>query len=123
MPTPLRYPLINGTLATLSILGLPTIPTLCIAALAVFRLAYLITKESGPMFVFCRIRKEAKKDKSSSLSEGIDCPLCVGMWYAFAITGYLQLPFRYAWIDSIIVILAVAGLAMLLHQVFTKLQK
>ena len=34
-----------------SIIGLPTIPTLVIAALAGFRLAYLITKESGPMFV------------------------------------------------------------------------
>lgn len=107
----------------MSILGLPTIPTLVIAALAVFRLAYLITKESGPMFVFWRIRKEAKKDKASSLSEGIDCPLCVGAWCSIAITLYLTLPWRHIICDTVIVILAVAGLAMLLHQVFTKLQK
>lgn len=106
-----------------SIVGLSTIPTLIVASLAVFRLAYLITKESGPFFFFWYARKAAKKDKDSSLAEGIDCPYCVGVWVSVAITLYLLLPFRLLWIDYSIVILAVAGLAMLLHQVFTNLQK
>lgn len=107
----------------MTILGLPTIPTLTIAALAVFRLAYLITKKSGPFFFIRYARKAAKKDKDSSLAEGIDCPRCVGVWISTAITLYLLLPFRLLWIDYSIVILSVAGLAMLLHQVVTKLQK
>lgn len=106
----------------MSILGLPTIPTLVIAALAVFRLAYLITKESGPVFFFWWVRKQAKK-QGGSVEELSQCPYCCGMWAAIAIVLYLAQPFRYLWADYIIVILAVAGLAMLLHQVFTKLQK
>lgn len=106
----------------MSILGLSTIPTLVIAALAVFRLAYLITKESGPFFFFWRVRKEAKK-QGGSLAEGIQCSYCCQVWASIAITAYLAQLFRCLWLDYIIVILSVAGLAMLFHQVFVKLQK
>lgn len=106
----------------MSILGLSTIPTLIIAFLAVFRLACLITKESGPFFFFWYARKAAKK-QGGSVEELAQCPYCCGLWASIGIVSYLALPFRLLWLDYIIVILAVAGLAMLLHQGFTKLQK
>lgn len=106
----------------MTILGLSTIPTLVIAALAVFRLAYLITKESGPFFFYWRVRKEAKK-QGGSVEELAQCPYCCGLWSAIGITFYLGTLPRYIWVDYIIVILAMAGFSMLLHQVFTKLQK
>lgn len=104
----------------MTILGLSTIPTLFVVAFAVFRLAYLITKESGPMFVMWRLRKAAKR-QGGSVEELAQCPYCCGMWCTVAIVTYLGLPFRFLFLDNVIVVLAVAGAAMLIHQAFTKL--
>lgn len=106
----------------MSLLDLSTIPTLIIASLAVFRLAYLVTKESGPMFVFLKLRKEAKK-QGGSVAEGAQCPHCMGMWMSILVMNYLLISPRIKLIDNLIIILAAAGFAMIIHQLFVFLRR
>ncbi len=101
---------------------------LLLYALATFRLAYMITKESGPMFVFLKLRKAVKKDKGSSAAEGISCPYCVSVWcasmfFAFHIS-YRHLPEKVGAIGIFVVmVLALGGAAMLIHQLFIFLRR
>lgn len=54
------------------------LPTLIIAALAVYRLARAITRERGPGDLFTRL--QAVGEPGGWLNDGLNCALCVGFW-------------------------------------------
>lgn len=67
---------------------------LLIAALAVYRLTYMLNAEAGPGDIFGRLRARVgvKYDQYSNpqgtnwISEGILCFYCLSVWIAFAVT-------------------------------------
>lgn len=87
-----------------------------ILSLACYRLAQLIANDDGPLSIFGRIRRgvdrKAKAEQEEgrgliwqSVSDGINCPFCVGVWVA-AVLGVV-----YTGIDRLLFIriLAIAG--------------
>jgi hypothetical protein len=56
----------------------------CIAALCVFRLAYMLAYEDGPWDVLYRIRLRLGH---STLGNLMDCPGCSSVWISFIITA------------------------------------
>ena len=59
---------------------------LVLGGLVTYRLALLVSKESGPAFVFRKLRRlpEAK----TSLKEGLACVWCQAVWMAGPVTVY-----------------------------------
>lgn len=57
------------------------------ASLATFRLALMISEETGPFRIFAKLRKAPKKD--SSFREGISCPWCVSVWMSALVTTFI----------------------------------
>jgi hypothetical protein len=62
--------------------------TFIIAALAVMRVARMITEEDGPWFLFKRFR-DSHDDSKSSFDVGIRCFYCVSWWAALAAAAWL----------------------------------
>jgi hypothetical protein len=68
-----------------------------IAALAVYRLSLLISKEAGPFDMFGRFRTWAGVEfdqysnpyATNQFAEGLLCPFCVSVWLGFCGTIYL----------------------------------
>lgn len=89
-------------------------PLLFLAAvLATYRLSLMVSKESGPMRIFRKLRH--LPEPRSSAREGLSCPLCTSVWFSALVTGYL------AWLGSFpgaewpLWWLAFSGGAVLLH--------
>jgi len=89
-----------------------------LTAFAVFRLAHMFSKESGPARLFKKLR--ATTEPHSALREGISCLLCESIWWSAAATAWLvysgKVPIGIApfyW-------LAASGAAICLHFQFTK---
>lgn len=91
---------------------------LIIAALAVFRLTVLITKDDGPGYIFWKLRQAPKK--GTSLRQGISCPWCMSMWMSLPIGIYEGIfrPNTYA--DTFLLCLALSAVAIILNQAFTR---
>jgi hypothetical protein len=51
-----------------------------------YRLALLVSKESGPAFVFRKLRRLSPP--KSSAKEGLSCQWCMSVWLASLVTGY-----------------------------------
>lgn len=62
--------------------------TFIIAALAVYRVARMITEEDGPAFIFKRFR-DTHDDSKSSFDVGIRCFYCVSLWAALVASVWL----------------------------------
>lgn len=68
-----------------------------VAALAVYRLSLLISKEAGPFEIFARFRTWAgvafdqysNPYATNQFAEGLLCPFCVSVWLGFCVTIYL----------------------------------
>jgi hypothetical protein len=56
-----------------------------VSVLTVYRLAYLMTLDTGPFAIFHKIREAVinKYGVDSWQAEGAGCPLCQSVWYAF----------------------------------------
>jgi hypothetical protein len=80
-----------------------------IAALATWRLAFLLARERGPANVFARLRN-AMRD--SVIGDGITCVKCTGMWisipFAFFVKG--------TWTELVVIWLALAGVTALIDE-------
>jgi len=85
-----------------------------LAALAIYRLAWMLTKEDGPFMLFDKFRKwlgkRVTKDMGLgwTLAELFNCPHCLGLWLAILLSPAILWPSR--GMDIVLVILAVAGL-------------
>lgn len=91
---------------------------LAIGGLVVFRLALLVSSESGPMFIFRKLRKMPAS--KSSLKEGLACLWCQSLWMAVPVTAYEW------WIDLIpakltpLYFLGISSVAIAINQQWTK---
>lgn len=88
-------------------------------SLAAFRIATAITKESGPRWIFCKLRK--LPPQKSSAREGLACPFCVSVYSSAAVCGL------FAWSGLrlsiplwIVLWLSVSAGAVALNQMFVK---
>lgn len=109
-----------------------TLTQLIILSLATYRVSLLFSSERGPGKLFLRLRQWIKREakqhpalKKTDLHEGIECPLCVSVWSSAAIVALFV--FQYAMPEMVkmafsllIYMLAVSGLAVCLHRLFTK---
>lgn len=59
---------------------------LILGSLVTYRLALLVSKESGPMFIFRKLRRIPQP--KTSLKEGLQCLWCQSIWYAAPVTAY-----------------------------------
>jgi len=84
------------------------------AALAIYRLAWMFTREDGPFAIFDRFRiwlgKHATSNKGLgwTLAELFNCPHCFGVWLAILFLPAILFPSQP--VDAILIILAIAGL-------------
>lgn len=75
-------------------MSLTEISRIILAALAVYRLAFMLREDDGPLFIFRRLRaftdRKRKEEQEcgqeaglwAGLDEGIRCPYCCGVWAA-----------------------------------------
>jgi hypothetical protein len=79
-----------------------------IAALATWRLAFLLARERGPWDVFGRLRRSV----GGVAGELLTCVKCVGLW--------VSVPFAFfvgrEWVELVVVWLALAGVAALIDE-------
>ena len=80
-----------------------------LAALAVWRLAFLVAREEGPWRVVARVRAAVGR---GPLAGGLSCVKCVGLWlaapFAFFVGG--------TWPELFVTWLALAGVAALIDE-------
>jgi hypothetical protein len=101
-------------------LDAPFFTRFLLAALAVYRVAWIITREDGPFGVFEGFRlwlgkrAAAEKDQhdgrslSWTIAELFNCPHCLGVWLALLIFPAVVWPSITT--DCILLVLAIAGL-------------
>jgi hypothetical protein len=80
-----------------------------IAALATWRLAFLLARERGPWKMIERLRRTAG---SGTLGGLLTCVKCVGLWVALPFALFV----RGDWLELIVVWLALAGIVALLDE-------
>ena len=80
-----------------------------IAALATWRLAFLLARERGPWNVFGRLRRDAG---NGILGEMLKCVKCVGLWVAVPLALFV----RGDWWELLVIWLALAGVAALIDE-------
>lgn len=91
---------------------------LALGSLVTFRLALLVSKESGPLFVFRKLRR--MPEPKSSLKEGLACLYCTSVWFAAPVTAY---EYYLGWISPLetpLYWLAQSSLAIFMNQTWTK---
>jgi len=89
--------------------------TLVVASLATFRLALLVTREHGPMRLFDRLRKVPPPH--SNARKGLECPWCMSVWIAAAVTLFVWWRTPFPASDLPLYWLAVSAGSILFHQV------
>jgi hypothetical protein len=91
---------------------------LTIGGLVTFRLALLISKESGPAFIFRKLR--GLPPAKSSAKEGLSCEWCMSIWFAALVALY---EYFMTWItikELPLYWLAFSSLAIFANQQWTK---
>ena len=92
-----------------------------IACFATFRMALVLSQETGPMRIFARLRKAPKPH--SNLREGLSCPWCLGMWIGAAVTTFLWACDYFPGKEWPLYWLAISGGAVALNQLLIASQK
>ncbi len=80
-----------------------------IAALATWRLAFLLARERGPWDIFGRLRRGVENGVAGGL---LKCVKCVGLWVAVPFAFFV----RGDWWELIVVWLALAGVTALIDE-------
>ena len=80
-----------------------------LAALATWRVAFLLAREDGPGHVFARWRSRLG---TGFLGELLSCVKCVGVWVAIPFTFFVG----GAWLELLVVWLALAGVTALIDE-------
>lgn len=91
---------------------------LLLGSLVTYRLALLVAKESGPMFVFRKLRR--LPEPKSSLKEGLQCVWCQSIWFAAPVTGYFWWLGVVEPLETPLWWLGMSSLAIFYNQAFTK---
>lgn len=89
-----------------------------LAVLAAYRLSLLVSKESGPAFIFRKLRR--LPPPKSSAREGLSCQWCLSVYGSAVVTAFL-------WWRGVVPVwevplwwLAVSAGAIAINQTFTK---
>lgn len=101
-------------------------------ALAVYRVALLLTREDGPFKVLLRLRirlgaydYDADGEPKTELGKLFSCPYCLGFWLAIGATVFLYfvplLTLNSAWL--VVIALALAGAQTLLQRANDALER
>lgn len=80
-----------------------------IAALATWRLAFLVARERGPWDVFGRLRRSTGHGVAGGL---LTCVKCVGLWIAVPFAIFV----RGDWWELVVIWLALAGVTALIDE-------
>ena len=80
-----------------------------LAALATWRLAFLLAREDGPWRIFGRLRNRLDP---GLLSQLFGCVKCVGMWVSIPFVFFV----RGDWVELVIIWLALAGVTALIDE-------
>jgi hypothetical protein len=80
-----------------------------LAALATWRLAFLVAREDGPGNCFARIRRTLGAGVLGGL---MSCVKCSGMWIAIPFAWYVQ----GTWVELLVVWLALSGVTALIDE-------
>lgn len=113
----------------MTILELSLVFRLLLTILTCYRLARMIAKDDGPLFIFKRLRYlikdkawyEADKNgytygaeisdrwfgKWHNLNEGISCPYCLGVWLSLPLIFLFLYPSFYG--DIFLVLMSISG--------------
>lgn len=106
------------------------IPILLFYALATYRLALMLSSDTGPWLMFSKLRswlkREAKKNaavRASAVHHGITCIRCDSVWIAVPISGYAFYHDRLAtgFIitgDIFLAAMALSAIAIILNRAF-----
>lgn len=86
-----------------------------IGALATYRLARMISMESGPSFIFRKLRGVPSQKKHPSVKEGLSCLCCTSVWVGMAVTGFYLCVGWVTLPESLIYWLALSAVAVLLN--------
>lgn len=100
---------------------------LILAAFATYRLARLIARDDGPLYLFEHIRQwaQAKADKETynlgkwhSLADGLTCAYCLGVWFSVPILFMVLYPTFYG--DVFLILMSISGVQAFLWGVVSK---
>jgi hypothetical protein len=80
-----------------------------IAALATWRLAFLLARERGPWGIFVRLRDGVRVGIAGEL---LKCVKCVGMWVAVPFAFFV----RGDWTELVVIWLALAGVTAVIDE-------
>lgn len=89
---------------------------LTLAIFTCYRLARLVSRDDGPMFLFEHIRQWANEKaegeaynlgKWHSLSEGLSCPYCLGVWFSLPLVVLVLWPTTLG--DVFLVLMTISG--------------
>lgn len=70
--------------------------TFLIAALATWRLAYLVVHDEGPFSLMTKLRGRLDPDQRTWIGRGVNCMVCVSFWLAWPVLGLLIVPWGWA---------------------------
>lgn len=79
-----------------------------VAALAVYRVSYLIAQEEGPLSIIAKVRGKIDPDQDNWLGRGVRCVACVSFWVSLIIVLLIGA----SWLEW----LGVAGGALVIHK-------
>ena len=91
-------------------------------ALATYRMALMISKESGPFWMFRHFRRVVKREapKKTHMDEGIECLWCVSMQIGIIIAISAWFLWDHPVYKISVNALALSAVAVILNQKFTK---
>lgn len=92
---------------------LPSLPTLCIFILAVWRVTHLLWGEDGPFDVFARLRGLAG---TGVVGRMLDCFYCLSVWVALPLAYTLST----GWPERALLWASLSGGAILLERATTR---
>lgn len=100
---------------------------LLLAIFTCYRLARLIARDDGPLYLFEHIRQwaQAKADKEAynlgkwhSLADGLTCAYCLGVWFSIPILFMVLYPTFYG--DVFLILMTISGVQAFLWGVVSK---
>lgn len=91
---------------------------LIIGILVTFRLSLMISSETGPAFIFKKLRKIP--DKDSSMKEGISCLWCMSVWIGLPVSVCISLLGYFPYIEIPFMWISYSSGSVILNQAFIK---
>lgn len=91
-------------------------------SLATYRLALMVSKESGPFWMFKHLRRFVKREapKKAHMDEGIECIFCVSAQFGILVAGAWHFLGGNPMFWVVILALSLSAVSVILNQAFTK---